>query len=401
MSMSKTEEKNMKYDFDLPTQRRNTNQIKWDCKEGELPMWIADMDFKTSLPIQKALKKKVEEGIYGYTYPYEGFFKAYQDFYLERHHLKLERSWMMFSTGVVPTISSCVRKLTKVGDNIVVLSPVYNIFYNSIVNNQRNILQVPLLYEDGKYSIDFPALEKAFQKEETTMMILCNPANPVSKIWTKEELAKIGKLAKDHHVVVLSDEIHAEIVRPGKEYVPFISASEDCMENCVMAISVTKCFNLAGIQTSLVVVPNPELRRKINRQINTDEVAEPNVFACVASEAALNDSRDFLDQLREYLFANRDYASDYLFKNVPEVKLVNGDATYLLWIDVSHLSSDSEEFTRYLREKTGLIVNDGAEYGGNGNLFIRMNVACQREKVKDGLSRLKRGVDLYKQEKGV
>lgn len=401
MSVSKMENPIMKYNFDEPTNRRDTNQIKWDCKEDELPMWIADMDFKTALPIQNALKKKVEEGIYGYTYPYENFFKAYQDFYLERHHLKLERSWLVFSSGVVPTISSSVRKLTKVNDNVVVLSPVYNIFYNSIVNNLRNILQVPLLYEDGSYSIDFPSLEKAFQKKETSLMILCNPANPVSKIWSREELARIGRLAKENGVVVLSDEIHAEIVRPGKEYVPFISASPDCMDNCVMAISVTKCFNLAGIQTSLIVIPNPELRRKVVRQINTDEVAEPNVFACVAAEAALNDSRDFLDQLREYLFANRDYARDYIEKNIPDVRLVLGDATYLLWIDVSKLTSDSEAFTGYLRKKTGLILNDGKEYGGNGNLFVRLNVACQRKKLEDGLQRLQKGISLFKEEKGL
>lgn len=384
-----------KYDFDEIQNRRNTSSTKWDIKENEIPMWIADMDFKTAPKIIEAISSRVRQGIFGYTDQDERWAKSYVDFYERRHHLELKEDWLLFSTGVVPTISSSVRKLTKVHDNVVVLSPVYNIFYNSIINNDRVVLQVPLLYEDGKYEIDFPALEEAFKKEETTMMIFCNPANPISKIWSREEMERIGQLAKKYHVVVLSDEIHCEITRPGKEYIPYISVNKDNEQNAVMAISVTKCFNLAGIQTSCIVIPNEELRKKVCRQINTDEVAEGNAFAYLAAEAALNDSEDYLDELREYLFENRDYAKKYIQENIPSLSLVDGDATYLLWISLEKLSTDSDTFVSFLGKETGLILSGGSVYGGNGSLFVRMNVACPRKILIDGLYRLRKGVELF------
>ncbi len=384
-----------KYDFNEIHNRRNTSSTKWDIEENELPMWIADMDFKTAPKIIEAISNRVSQGIFGYTDQDKGWAKSYVDFYKRRHHLELEEDWLLFSTGVVPTISSSVRKLTKVHDNVVVLSPVYNIFYNSIINNDRVVLQVPLLYENGEYEIDFPSLEEAFKKKETTMMIFCNPANPISKIWSREEMEKIGQLAKKYHVVVLSDEIHCEITRPGKEYIPYISVNKDNLENAVMAISVTKAFNLAGIQTSCIVIPNEELRKKVNRQINTDEVAEGNVFAYLAAEAALNDSTDYLDELREYLFENRDYAKKYIQEKIPSLSLVDGDATYLLWISLEKLNTDSDTFVSFLRKETGLILSSGRVYGGNGSLFVRMNVACPRNTLIDGLSRLEKGVALF------
>lgn len=384
-----------KYDFDEIQNRRNTSSTKWDIKENELPMWIADMDFKTAPKIIEAISSRVSQGIFGYTDQDEKWAKSYVDFYKRRHHLELKEDWLLFSTGVVPIISSSVRKLTKVHDNVVVLSPVYNIFYNSIINNDRVVLQVPLLYENGQYSIDFVSLEEAFKKEETTMMIFCNPANPISKIWSREEMERIGQLAKKYHVVVLSDEIHCEITRPGKEYIPYISVNKDNEQNAVMAISVTKCFNLAGIQTSCIVVPNEELRKKVCRQINTDEVAEGNAFAYLAAEAALNDSEDYLDELREYLFENRDYAKKYIQENIPSLSLVDGDATYLLWISLEKLCTDSDTFVSFLRKETGLILSSGRVYGGNGSFFVRMNVACPRKILADGLDRLRKGVDLF------
>ena len=381
-----------KYNFDELTDRRNTGSVKWNVKDEELPMWIADMDFKTAPEIKAALEKRVSSGIYGYTEPGDDWYDAYIRFFEERHHFTIARDWLVFCTGVVPTISSSVRKLTSVGDNVVVLSPVYNIFYNSIINNQRNILQVPLLYKENEYSIDWENLEKALQDEKTTLLIFCNPANPVSKIWSREELERLGKLCAENNVPVLSDEIHCELVRPGKEYIPFASVNDTNLNNCIMAIAPTKTFNLAGIQTSAIVIANPELRKKVVRQINTDEVAEPNVFSCPAAIDAFNQGREWLDELREYIFANRDYVKSYLETNIPELTLVDGDATYLLWINIDKLNTNSEEFTTFLREHTGLIVNEGKEYGGNGDHFIRLNVACPRTRLEEGLQRLHKGV---------
>lgn len=381
-----------KYNFDELTNRRNTNSVKWNVEEDKLPMWIADMDFKTAPEIKAALETRVASGIYGYTEPGDDWYEAYINFFEERHHFMIAKDWLVFSTGVVPTISSTVRKLTSVGDNVVVLSPVYNIFYNSIINNQRNILQVPLLYKENEYSIDWENLEIALKDKKTTLLIFCNPANPISKIWSREELERLGKLCEENSVPVLSDEIHCELVRPGKEYIPFASVNETNLYNSIMAIAPTKTFNLAGIQTSAIVIANPELRKKVVRQINTDEVAESNVFSCPAAIAAFNEGKEWLDELREYLFSNRDYVKAYLENNIPELTLVDGDATYLLWINIDKLNTNSEEFTSFLKEEANLIVNEGKEYGGNGDHFIRLNVACPRARLEEGLKRLHQGV---------
>lgn len=383
-----------RYDFETLIDRRNTHCCKWDVPKDSLPMSIADMDFPVCDEIRSALSKRLEHPIYGYTEPDDDFFKAYIDFYQRRHSLLLKREWMFFSTGVVPTISSTVRKLTSIGDDVVVLSPVYNIFYNSIVNNQRNILQVPLLYINQRFEIDFDALSKALSREKTTLMILCNPGNPTSKIFTSEELEKIGRLAYENSVVVLSDEIHCELTRPGVSYTPFISVNEVNKNNCVMAIAPTKTFNLAGIQSSMVVIPNPELRRKVNRQLNTDECAEPNILSCEAAKAAFSYGEEWLDELREVLFENRKVVMDSIDEKIPSLSYCLGDATYLLFLDISQLSLSSEEFSAFLKEKTGLILNPGKVYGGIGDRFVRMNVAVPKTRLLDGLERLRSGVEM-------
>ena len=382
--------------FDEYIERRNTGSIKWNVSENTLPLWIADMDFKTADEITKALRERVNHGIYGYTEPDDDFYNAYINFYKDRYNVDIKKEEILFSLGVVPTISSTVRKLTEVGDNVVVLSPVYNIFYNSIVNNQRNVLEVELIKDNDDYKIDWENLEKAFSLDKTKLIIFCNPANPVSKIWSKEELIRLGELASKYNVVVLSDEIHAFLTRPGTSYIPFFSLNETNRRISVNAISVTKSFNLAGIHTSIIVIPNEDLRKKVNRQINTDEVAEPNIFSCVAAKAALSKSRDWLDALRVYLFANRDYVKDYLKEHIKNIHLIDGDATYLLWIDVSKVSADSKAFVKYLKENEGLYLSDGEVYGKGGKGFIRLNVACPRNTLAEALKRLEKGVKSFR-----
>ncbi len=385
----------MKYDFNTASSRRHTDSVKWDVKDNELPLSIADMDIETAPEIKKAILNRAESGIYGYTEPMDDWYQAYISFFSDRYNVKLEKEWMMFSTGVVPTISSSVRKLTKEGDNVVVLSPVYNIFYNSIVNNNRKVLEVELIHDGDDYKIDFESLEKAFALENTSLIIFCNPANPVGRIWTKDELAKLGELAYRYSVIVLSDEIHGFITRPGKKYIPFFSVNETNKMNSVNCVSVTKPFNLAGIQTSLCFVPNPELYKKVNRQINTDEVAEPNIFACPVTVAALNDGREWLDQANAFFYENEDEVRLFLKNNIPLLSVTPSDATYLLWIDVRKIAENSKDFVTHLRETTGLILADGAVYGKGGNGFVRMNVACPKAILNDALSRLKTGVDSY------
>ena len=383
----------MKYDFDTPVERFGTDATKWQVKQGELPMWVADMDFKTAPPIIEALQNRASFGVFGYSEVPEEWYSAYIDRW-KRHDLSMERDSLSFCTGVVPAISSVVRKLTSPDDNVLVQTPVYNIFFNSILNNGRKVLESPLVYDGESYSIDFADLEEKMSYPNTTLMLLCNPHNPIGKIWPKETLERIGNLAKKYDVTVLSDEIHCDITAPGTEYVPFASASETCREVSVTCISPTKAFNLAGVQTSAIYVPDAAKFNAVRRAINTDEVAEPNSFATIAAITAFTQCEQWLDELREYVFENRRIAENFIEKELPQLKAVKANATYLMWIDIKKLNVSDKEFAKFLREKTGLFITAGSAYGACGKGFFRMNVACPRSLLLDGLSRLKKGVEM-------
>ena len=382
----------MKYDFDLQIDRRNTNSLKWDVAEYELPMWVADMDFQTAPEVLSAIKKRVEHGIFGYSIVPEEWNQAIMSWWRERHNFQIQKEWLIFCTGVVPAISSTVRKLTTVGENILIQTPVYNIFFNSIINNGRHVLESPLSYDGEVYHIDFKELEEKLAEPQTTMMILCNPHNPIGKIWDRETLERIGELCWKHHVLVISDEIHCDLTVPEHDYIPFASVSEKCKENSITCIAPTKAFNIAGLQTAAVIIPNETLRHKVNRALNTDEVAEPNAFAIEAAVAAFREGEAWLDELREYIQENKKYVNDFLKKELPELKSVPSEATYLLWIDCSNILENATELSKILRETTGLYLSAGNQYGGNGSHFLRMNIACPREVLKDGLKRLKKGI---------
>lgn len=386
----------MNYDFDKVTDRRNTNSLKWDVGEDVLPMWVADMDFEAAPEIRAALKKRVGHGIFGYTVIPDEWYSAYIGWWSRRHHFEIEKDWLVFCTGVVPAISSIVRKLTTPNENVLICTPVYNIFFNSIINNGCRVLECPLVYDGDKYEIDFIDLEKKLSDPQTTLMILCNPHNPVGKIWERETLAEIGRLCEKHHVTVISDEIHCDLTAPGKEYIPFASVSETCKNISITCVAPTKAFNIAGLQTSAVIVAEPFLRHKVWRALNTDEIAEPNAFAVDAAIAAFTKGENWFDALRAYIHKNRQTVTGFLESNLSELKLVSAEATYLLWIDCSAVTDDSVGFTEFLRREAGLYLSDGAEYGETGRKFVRMNIACPISTLRDGLSRLKTGTEKYK-----
>lgn len=386
----------MKYDFDSVINRRNTGSLKWDVKENELPMWVADMDFAAAPAIRKAIEKRAAHGIFGYSIIPDSWADSYIGWWRERHNFEIQREWLVFCTGVVPAISSCVRKLTTPAENVLIQTPVYNIFFNSIYNNGRNILENPLIYENRQYSIDFNDLEQKLSDPQTALMILCNPHNPIGKIWDRDTLAKIGELCHKHGVTVISDEIHCDITAPRRGYIPFASVSPICRDISVSAIAPTKCFNIAGINSAAVMIPNPQLRHKVWRALNTDEVAEPNAFAVDVTVAAFNEGGEWLDEMRQYVFDNKLRVSEYLCKNIPGIFAVPSDATYLSWIDCTSLNVGSEELAGFIREKTGLYVNAGNEYGKSGDGFLRFNTACPRSTLNDGLERLKCGIEMFK-----
>lgn len=401
------------FDFDKEVDRRGTASLKWDVEPGELPMWVADMDFETAPCVREAIAKRAAHGIFGYNVVPDEWYEAYQGWWEKRHHFKIEREWLIFCTGVVPAISSIVRKMTTVGENVVILTPVYNIFFNSIINNGRNVKQCPLKYkgdeaataEDSclkgicdvkaEYEIDFDALEKELSDPQTTMLIFCNPHNPVGRIWSWEELARVGELCKKYHVLLLSDEIHCDLTDPGKEYVPFASVSDTCREVSITCIAPTKAFNLAGMQTAAVMVPDPVLRHKVWRGLNTDEVAEPNSFAVPVTVAAFGEGGPWLDALREYLYENKESVRKFVKEHLPKLRVVFSEATYLLWLDCRRYSNDSVELAEFIRRETGLYVSDGAEYGKAGEAFLRLNVACPRKLLQEGLRRLEQGLLAY------
>lgn len=353
------------------------------------------MDFETAPDIQQAIIDKAQLGIYGYTIVPDAFFEAIQQWWSTQHGVWFEKEWMIFCTGIVPAISSIVRKLTTVAEQVVVLSPTYNIFYNSIINNGRNILRSELMYDRESYAIDFEDLEAKLAQPQTTLMLLCNPQNPIGKLWDKETLARIGALCQKHHVLVVSDEIHCDLCAPGKSYTPFASVNEECANLSITAISASKAFNLAGIQSACVIIPNETIRHKVNRGFNTDEIAEPNVFAIEATIAAFTKGAAWLQDLRQYIDLNKQLVVSYLQQHAPDLRVVPSEATYLVWIDCRKLTNDDEALCEFIRKETGLWVSNGSSYGNSGAGFIRMNIACPKERVLDGLQRFVAGCNAY------
>lgn len=390
----------MKYDFDKVVDRSNTNSLKWNVSEGVLPMWVADMDFEVCPEISKAIRDRAEHAIYGYSTEPNGWAQAYIDWWGTRHGAKIRRDQLLFSTGVIPTISTTVRRLAAPGEGVLVMTPVYNVFFNCIRNSDRCVVECPLIYDSARmtYDIDFDMFEKLAAREDVKMLLLCNPQNPSGRIWTRDELARIGQICHDNGVYVLSDEIHCDLTLPGKAYVPFFTASDICRDISITAVSPAKTFNIAGIQTSAVIIPERGLRRLIWNGLNADEVGEGNCFAYLAAMAAFGEGGQWLDELNEYIAENKRIAVEYINNNVKLLRAAVSDATYLLWIDTTLLTKNSDSLALHLKDKARLFLTRGGAYGGNGEGFLRMNLACPRPLLMEGLKRLKEGTESYEGE---
>lgn len=383
------------FDFDAPTDRRRSGSLKWDIGENELPMWVADMDFRTAPAITEAIVRRASEGIFGYTVIPDEWYDSIIGWWRDRHGLEIKREWLAFCTGVVPAISSAVKRMTNVGDRVLLMTPVYDIFFHSVENAGRTVLECPLAYNDGAYSIDFDLLESRLAEPLTTMMILCNPHNPIGRIWSRGELARIGALCRRYGVAVLSDEIHCDLTDPGAGYIPFASVLPECAGISVTCIAASKAFNLAGIQSAAVVIPDEFLRNKVVRGLNSDEVAEPNCFAALATATAFGKCGDWLDALREYLAENKRTVRRFVERELPQLHVVDQNATYLLWIDCGSITDNTDALSDFIREKTGLYLTAGGQYRGNGARFLRMNTACQRATLMRGLEMFKAGISDY------
>lgn len=404
----------MKFNFDEIIDRRNSNSLKWAVSENELPMWVADMDFRTAPCILDALKERVNHGIFGYSEIPHEWALAYQNWWSKRHNFRIEEHWLVFCTGIVPALSSLVRKLTTANENVLVLSPVYNCFFSSIQNNGVKALCSELVYKNKEYEINWTDFENKLSGPQTSLFILCNPHNPIGKIWKKDELARMGELCAKHGVTVISDEIHCDLTEPNLSYTPFASASEICENISISCISPTKSFNIAGLNTAAVFAKNKFLRHKSWRAFNTDEIAEPNAFATSATIAAFEKGEAWLDSLREYLSQNKKIVREFLSENLPYISALPCNATYLMWLDCSNLINlngnipiatlenlkiphfkefkNSTELAKFIREKSGLYLSSGEIYGSGGENFLRLNIATPKANLLDGLERLKKAL---------
>ncbi len=385
----------MPYDFETVLNRRHTNSVKWDVGADELPMWVADMDFQTAPAITNALAKRAQFGVFGYEEVPTAYYQAVADWWASEHHFRPQLDWLMFCTGVVPAISSIVRKMSAPGDNVLVQAPVYNIFYHSIENNGRHTLASNLVDNGDQYAIDWDDLERKLADPLTTMMILCNPQNPIGIVWSRETLQRIGDLCLRHHVFVVADEIHCDLTLNGQEYVPFASLTPAVAANSVSCVSPSKTFNVAALHAATLIMPDAHVRALISRAINNDELAEPNSFAIPGSIAAYTDGHEWLHALRAKITANQRQVQAFVTEQLPLVKVVEAQATYLLWLDTRRVATDSAALATDIRKRTGLFLSAGDVYRGDGAHFLRMNVACPTSQLTDGLNRLKVGIDAY------
>ena len=386
---------NMKYDFDKITPRCGTNSYKWDSTDDKevLPMWVADMDFPTAPCIINALEKRVEHGIFGYTRVPEEYYDAVISWFSRRHHWKPRREWFIYTSGVVPALSAVIKALTNVGDKVLTLTPVYNCFFSSIRNNGCELDSCALRYEDNTFSIDYEDLERRAADPKTTLMLLCNPHNPSGRVWTREELRRIGDICIKNNVVVVADEIHCELVHPGFTYTPFASVSEEFQKHSVTCVAPSKAFNIAGLQIANIIVENDKWRQRIDKAININEVCDVNPFGVIATIAAYNEGEEWLNQLLQYIHGNYLFFKDYCEEHLPQLPVAPLEGTYLAWMDCRSLGIPSEELEEELMKEAKLWLNAGSMYGKEGEGFMRWSLACPRQLVKEGLERFSQFVD--------
>lgn len=381
----------MKYDFDEVISRRGTLSYKWDsATDAEvLPLWVADMDFRTSPAIIEALQRRVVHGIFGYTRVPDAYYQAVTNWFARRHGWNIQREWMIYTSGVVPAVSAVIKALTVPGDKVLVQTPVYNCFFSSIRNNGCTLAASPLLRVGNTWQMDFEDLERKASDPDVKVFLLCNPHNPVGRVWTREELLKAGEICSRHGVTVVSDEIHCELVYPGHAYTPFASISGDFSARAIVCISPSKAFNIAGLQIANIVVPDEEVRRKIDKAININEVCDVNPFGVTATIAAYTEGEEWLNQLLVYLQTNYKWMQDYCRTHLPDFPISDLEGTYLVWMDCSILHKTSDVLEQELLDESKLWLNAGTMYGAEGEGFMRWNIACPRSVLAEGLERFR------------
>ena len=377
----------MKYNFDEIIERRGTNCVKWDESPSAdtIPLWVADMDFRVAPAIQEALQRRVEHGVFGYNIVPESYYQAVISWFQRRHQWTISREDILYTTAVVPAMSVVIKALTMPGEKVLILSPAYNCFFSSIRNNGCEVLESPLKRVDDTFEVDWQDFEAKCADEKTTLFLLCNPHNPCGRVWKREELQRMSDICRQHGVAVVSDEIHCELVMPGHTFVPFGTVTDEC----VVMNSPSKSFNTAGLQIANIITANATWRRRIDRAININEVCDVNPFGIVALQAAYNESEDWIDELNEYLWGNYLALCQFFAEHLPQFTVCKLEGTYLPWVDVSALGIPVDQLSDRLLTEGKVWVNPGTMYGPEtGKGYIRINIACPRSQLMEGLRRI-------------
>ncbi len=383
-----------KYNFDEITDRKNTSSLKYDFgperkgRDDLLPLWVADMDFKLPDEVIEDLKKRVEHGIFGYTDPKEDYKLALKNWYKERHGFEIEDDWNTVVPGIVYSIAVAVRAFTKPGESVLIQQPVYYPFMETIKLNYRKVVNNQLVYKDGHYEIDFEDFERKIVEENVKLFLLCSPHNPVGRVWSKEELIKMADICLEHDVYVFADEIHSDFVYDGYKHTSFMNLGDAYTQRLILGTSPSKTFNIAGLQVANVIIPNAEVRKKFKFKNEASGYSQGNVLGMAATVSAYTKGKEWLDELIFYLEGNVNYLRSFLRENLPQVKLVEPEGTYLTWLDFSGLTNDHKELERLIVDEARLWLDSGIIFGKETALFERINIACPRSILEQALEQL-------------
>lgn len=391
----------MEYEFHKEINRINTASEKWDEVEnlfGDkdlLPMWVADMDFRAPLPVIEAIKERAGHGIFGYTARSQSYYDAVIGWMRQRHNWSIKQEWICHSPGVVPALSIIIQTFTNPGDKIIIQPPVYYPFTNVIKRNGRTIVPNPLKFEGGQYTMDYDDLEGKIDAD-TKAIIISSPHNPVGRVWTRDELIRLGEICLKHNILIVSDEIHFDLIYGGNEHTPFAAISEEFAQNSIICTSPSKTFNLAGMQTSNIIIPNEEIRVKYSEALETLNLGTISTFGLVATESAYRYGEEWLDKLLQYLQQNLDYLKDYIETNIKELKVIDPEGTYLVWIDCRGLGVDAKALEKLMQKEAKVALDEGYIFGIEGEGFTRINIACPRSILEEGLKRIDKAIEVFK-----
>jgi len=381
--------------FDKVIERKGTGAVKWDNLkpvfgvEDALPMWVADMDFEAPEAVIEAVKKQVEHGIFGYTAIPQSTKEAIQEWMKKRHNWEINTDWLLFSHGVVPSLGLAIQAFTEEGDSVMLQSPVYTPFFEMIERNERKVVNSPLVLTGDHYEVDFNDFEQKLVEEKVKLFLLCSPHNPGGRVWTQEELTKLAEICQRHGVIIASDEIHSDLTAEPHKHVSIASIREEFQEFIVTCIAPSKTFNLAGLQASAIIAPNKELRKKLANIQAKQGFFTLNMTGIAAMEAAYRYGGEWLDEAIAYIRGNIELVKEFIHRELPQLKVIDPQGSYLVWIDARELNMGDNELMKLILEKGKLALGQGSKYRQGGEGFIRMNVACPRSLVEEGLNRLK------------